>query len=217
LILSGRGNRRPLQIGFDDIASYEVIANEATILQIGRREEDVFDIEAEHRLRAMMGDLQDEQMGPEATRQIDLRISGLPESEFISTVNFYYREGNRRLTPHSYTETVEDVVKWCGLLSSAIHPGVAEPAASESNAETVAALHHEAAPDAVPESPLPVTSKEENPVTDEPAERTTAEERGSSSEKCSVVDELTKLVTLKKQGYLSDEEFERAKAKIING
>lgn len=215
VILTGRGNRHTRQIGFDDIATCEVIVNEAAILKIERHEEDAFDLETKHRLRTTLRELQHEQMGPEATRQIDIRISGLPESGFLSTVNFYYREGNRRLTDHSYTDTVQDIVKWCGMLNTAMHQPASQSEEPEINEEAVTE-QDETTTEPETDRPSPTASRAEDPDTEESAEAAIQEDRNSSAEGDSVVSELTKLVMLKEQGYLTDEEFEKAKAKIIN-
>ena len=113
-------------------------------------------------------------------------------------MNFYYREGDHRLSQHSFARSMDDVVFWCGLLESAIRP-VANEAL-----ETLLDTEKD-----VTES-LTILNQSNSEINPRPE----ATQRIQNNHDLS--DELTRLADLKTKGFLSEEEFQKAKDKIIN-
>ena len=103
------------------------------------------------------------------------------------------------MTPRSYGNTIEDVLHWCELLVSVISPKAAgQIPTKHSNGDINPA----------------VTTQEETPY--ESQGSTPAVEAASSGVK-SLPDELEKLARLLHQGFLTEDEFQKAKKKLLGG
>ena len=159
-----------------------------------------FDDVAEENLLTILQELENEKLLADATRGITMEIFSKPEAGVKPVlVNFYYREGDLRLYPHSFARLAEDLLLWCDLLESAIHPDTAEEQQAEAETKEVTKSFN------IFSDPAPVTE-----VVHDSAENQALPNIHH------LADELTRLSELKAKGFLSDEEFSKAKNKIIN-
>ena len=189
------------QINFSAISAFEVAIDSHCAMKISNNAEQVFDDVAEEHLLAMLQELENEKLLADATRQITLEIFSESDAGVKPVlVNFYYREGDLRLSPHPFARSAEDLLLWCDLLESAIRPDTdtAEEMQTEVEKEVTKSFN-------IFSEPAPVSE-----VVHDSAEHQTLPNNHD------LADELTRLSELKAKGFLSDEEFSKAKNKIIN-
>ena len=191
--------KKSAQIVFSHIAAFEVTVDTSCLIKISKNDAQIFDVEAEENLRSQLITLEKETLSKDATRQISIEIFSEPEAEVKPIlVNFYYREGDHRLSPHSFSRSIDDVLLWCGLLESAIRPGITEEPEASLDAEEYIT------------EPLDTFEQADSEI--QPNSDATQAMHNSYD----LADELTRLADLKTKGLLSDEEFKKAKDKIIN-
>lgn len=187
------------RFGFAQITGFEVIVNTHCLMKIDRNDVNIFDVKAEENLAFLLNDIEKEKLQENETRQIALNIFCESETEIDTVlVNFYYREGDHRLSQHSFARSMDDVVFWCDLLESAIRPVANE--ALETLLDTEKDVTESL-------TILNQSNSEINP-------RSEATQRIQNNH--DLADELTRLADLKTKGFLSEEEFQKAKDKIIN-
>ena len=190
--------KKQSQIKFTELSAFEVSVNTNCLLKIDRDDTQIFDIETEESLSAELHKLEQEKLPKDAIRQIALEIFSDPAADIKPVlVNFYYREGDLRLSSHSFSRSVDDVLLWCDLLESAIRPVVNE--------------HPE--PDSRPDTAKGFTESVNTLFQANSEQQTKADAIHNNHD---IADELTRLADLKVKGFLSEEEFQKAKAKIIN-
>lgn len=187
----GKRQKTP-EIKLSELAELEIIANNKCVHKTSKDHGPAFSADVERELRTIFEDVHNEIMNHDTKRQIGLRIIGVPDSNFKTTINFYFREGHHRLTDFSYLESVEKIIIWYKFLAMEVYP--IEEAVAVSN--TTASLS-------------PQTDGNDTKTISEP------ETLLPSAQDIDLADELTKLVSLKEKGFLTDQEFEKAKAKII--
>lgn len=191
--------RASSSINFVDISKYEVIANSICLLKIDRNDTKSFGIEMEESLRLALNELDKEKLLEKETRQLELIIFSDPASGVQPVlVNFYYREGAHRLSYHSFARSVDDIVFWCSLLESAIRP-----IANEGIETVVRTDQHDA-------------ESLNSPHQTHSEILLNTETSQALQSNYNLADELTNLAKLKEQGFLSDEEFQKAKDKILS-
>lgn len=196
--------KRKFQVSFANISAFEVLVNANCLLKIENNGH-VFDAETEHNLFYALNSVDNEVLQHNATRQIELNIVSAVETDpHELIVNFYYREGNHRLSEHSFTQSVDDILLWCTLLESAIRP--------ESDTQ---AFHAEE---------IVATENKEFKLVSEPAKQANIEKikvqeilpEPAKQNNYDLAEELTRLADLRSQGLLSEEEFQKAKNKTLN-
>ena len=204
-VLSVAYDKREIQIAFADIARYEVIANTDSLIEFDRNNSRVFDAETERKLRSQLNEIEKEDLPKVKIRQIDLKFThkaGSGSKDIL--VNFYFRKGNSRLSRYSFAESVDDIVTWCALLESVIHPST--------NTEPEAVLETDA-----DSSELSGTPKQpDSEVSPSVREAASSEVTQAKQKTDNLADEITRLAELKVKGFLSEAEFQKAKNKILN-
>ena len=144
----------------------------------------------EENLRTQLLELGGQPLEKKSIRRIDLQIMhGLARRSKLN-VNFYLREGNRRITRYSYAATVDHVLAWCRHLARAIDSHRYESPTSGPVSE-----HEES------EQVTEMIDAEDAPV--------------DATTNSSLADELRKLAVLREKGFLTDDQFEKAKTRII--
>ncbi len=115
------------RISFAELKYYEVVVNTHRLIKFNRNNDAFFNAEAMNNLRFTLHQIEKEKLLENETRQVDLNIIYKQKTGTKSApVNFYYREGNIRLSPSSFSTSVDDIVAWCGLLDSALRFPVAK-------------------------------------------------------------------------------------------
>ena len=190
------------EISFAAISAYKITVNSNCVMTISKDDAQTFDEQAEENLLSVLHNVEKENLSTDESRQISLEIFSVPEAKLEPVlVNFYYREGDLRFSPHSFARAVEDLLLWCDLLESAIRPVLdAEPEALLDTEQDIA-------------ESLNLFSDIDHDADAVQSDSGTTQANQNSHD---LADELTRLSDLKAKGFLSEEEFTKAKDKIIN-
>jgi len=129
-------------------------------------------------------------------------------------ISIYMREGDNRLTKASYKKTIEQLINWCWLINTILHP--------HNNEKRRITVHSNRTSIHPNETSNTVRRKKQlsDKILSTKLEK--LDVAHSSTEKriekvaVSITDELNQLVLLQQQGFLSLEEFNQAKAKLLS-
>ncbi len=201
---------------FQEIEAFEVIINANPMYKISRTNDHVFDEQAEGYLRDLLADVKNDPMSEENNRVIEVKISSHSGAEFAyAYVNFYYREGHRRLSGRSFEDTIEDLVLWCYLLNMVVQYAEPQDSVEETSSVSDTPINQEvesfSEQVSLAESEIKAPKKNVERVKDHSLDSLL--ELNISDD---LADKLAKLAALKSQGYLTEEEFLQAKQQIIN-
>ena len=153
------------------------------------------------------------------------------------TTCLYLRKGNDRITKKSYYLVIDDLIDWLWLIAKEINaehtsnrkakPDISAAQKSESDhklhdetplhkqaAFIRPATHQEPNNIEVSKSAMPEKNHADDNVVDIP-QSTETDKKSSPLIDTELVNALEKLVNLKQQGFLSNEEFSKAKAKLL--
>lgn len=165
----------------------------------------------EHRLKMIDG----------KQRKIQLRLTD--ENNTIYLFCLYYRVGNTRHTKLKYSKVLNKIIDWNWLFSQYINPNNTDkrkirvkPETDTVNTDTANSANKMNALNQQQSSHLQSKKNHEN--NGEIANRLPEENSTKSNDAnqdTELVSALNKLVEMKKQGYLNEEEFNNAKAKIL--
>jgi hypothetical protein len=191
------------RVDYADVSSFEIQVNEDTVLEVSRQLFADFSREQITELRTRLLQVQKERMDAASVRRIDLSIRYALEAPFVHTLNFYLRQGNYRKTPRSYADTIEDVVTWCELLASVL--------SSQEERQIPGEDPHEAISPTLAVEEETLDSRATPPVVQE----TPPGGETPISGTVSLADELDRLVRLLDRDFLTEEEFRKAKKKLL--
>ena len=221
-------------IDITDIVICEVKLNDNVIRVINQEVGHGFDNEKEQDLRNIFKQEKVEKMIDGKIRQISLSFTDIHNKRY--TVCLYMRKGNNRVTKKTYSVVIDDVVDWCWLIASKINadetkkrktkPVISSESAIDSvkkkynqntlnnhNAEVSAATQ---APLAVqPNAAVAVTQEQAKPIETDNNIEDTKPANQSDAIDTGLVNALEKLVDLKQQGFLTQEEFTKAKENLL--
>ncbi len=221
-------------INITDIVSCEVKLNNQIINLINEKAGYGFNDAKEKTLRNYFTKERVGKMVDDKVRQICLLVTDINNKTY--TVCLYMRKGSARVTKKAYLVVIDDLIDWCWLIATKINPAETE------NRRIKATISSESAIDLVEQrrnrGPLydqaeiiiPVNT--EASKTEQSAERDLADkqyevmEANEIIEFSSQVDQnntidtglvnaLERLVNLKQQGFLTQEEFSKAKENLL--
>jgi hypothetical protein len=123
----------------------------------------------------------------------------------------YLRKGNQRLTKAKYFDTLETAIDWSWFIATQLNPA---DTSIRTMKETVINKTREKVHTKSKVSPVNVQKTE----TKEPEiiKQTQEELHDIAVHDSELINALDKLVNLKQKGFLTDEEFSLAKAKILS-
>jgi len=217
-----------------DIVICEVKLNDNSIAVINQNVGHGFDHAKEQDLRAIFAKEKVDKMVEGKTRQISLSFSDTHNKNF--SVCLYMRKGSNRITKRTYAAVIDDLIDWCWLLATKINSDETEkrkkkPAiSSELVIDSVEQkrnqnlLHNQASvnrPDAYEAVKIEQSSEKElipeKAVTMGPDGSLEVVEQcdQNSTIDTELVYALEKLVNLKQQGFLTQEEFTKAKENLL--
>jgi len=214
-----------------NISACEVRLNDKVINVIDRNVGHGFDQEKEQDLRAIFATEKVDKMINGKIRQISLSFIDNHNKSYI--VCLYMRKGSNRVTKKSFSVVIDDLIDWCWLIATKINsdetakrmkkPSIssepetnsAEPSQNEDLLANQASENHASAYKILKTEP--VAEKElisEEPIPMDVEEgRNTVEQSGAIDTE--LVNALEKLVDLKQQGFLTQEEFTKAKENLL--
>lgn len=231
--------RAELVLDLVDITCCEVRLNKQKLALISQQAEQGFNQDKEQTLRRAFNHEYVYKMQKGRVRQISLLLTDKQDKNYI--ICLYMRKGSHRMTKKSYTNAVDDLIDFCWLIGQHVNP--AETA--DRQAKPVVSVYEEGHQmtdntKSVDLSAGQQTAKE--PVADPlPATKAVMLAEATQAEKINAINEvsqgesqatskvkgkgatinselvnaLEKLVELKQQGYLTTEEFNLAKTKLL--
>lgn len=234
LALFHRHQQTPaLTLDVSSITRSDVLLNDEHLLSI---EADIsgFDEQQEQLLESKFIDEKRIKMVDHRTRKIDLNITD--KDGVVYGICLYFREGNQRLTKAKFGKITDEIKEWCWFISKQMSPEktgkrivkIVQPQPQQIVAKPKNKANPEVAADALDTEPA--SEKSSKPIAvekPETAQNVNTSENpkvnlnkaissiNSSDMDTQLIEALDKLANLKAQGYLTDDEFIRAKTKIL--
>jgi hypothetical protein len=223
-----------------DIVSSEVQLNNGSLNLINCDEGYGFDHHKEQDLRTVFTKEHVHKMVDGRVRQISLHLVAKQKQNFV--ICLYMRKGSDRITKKNYFTVVDNLIDWCWLISGQLNPvetekrevsSIEKPVGAEQEyvdvekhaaplhdqAEAIRATTHKAPVQASINETHATNSQIETKVATKEASTQYSHERENKNADSAIdtelVNALEKLVSLKQQGFLTLEEFDQAKAKLL--
>jgi len=227
-------------IAINTIAKCSVILNDKEVLTLSPNDKDGLNAQKEANLNKLFVAEKRRKMVGDEVRKVEVIFI---DTDTSYECCIYLREGNQRYTKAKFAEVCEYLIDWCWFYSEQVNPSatgkrIAKPkpevksklvkatmsaantvttpttqtqpistqqqapvgndiVQSEKTAKTASSLHAVSAPEKKTE-PAPSSNRSTDPMLDS-----------------QIIESLDKLSKLKQQGYLTDEEFNQAKAKLL--
>ncbi|NQZ87285.1 MAG: SHOCT domain-containing protein [Colwellia sp.] len=187
-----------------DIINSEIVLNDKNISTINKDTDNSFNEQRESQLRLSFSQAHRHKLIGNDIRQVTLYITD--KSTKTHVVSLYLRKGNQRLTKVKYTDTLEAVIDWSWFIASQLNP-------EETGSRKIKKAVVNKSIIKTPKKPItnPVIAQEPTKT-----KQTQEELRDIAVHDSELINALDKLVNLKQQGFLTDEEFSLAKAKILS-
>jgi len=218
-----------------DIVQSEILLNGNSISIISAEQGQGFNSSLETKHNRIFAQEHRDKMVDDKVRQIDLILTDKNQHKY--NICTYLRKGNQRLTKAGYHETVEKLIDWCWLIAQQLN-------ASETGKRIIRVKpviqkqthtsYASSAPESKEETQISVADQKMNACSADKKPNTeaktdtkasaetkpvaglkTAAKQSESSVDAELVNALDKLGKLKQQGFLSEEEFASAKAKLL--
>lgn len=221
-------------VNIADITTLEVKLNDLTVNVIDQNEGNGFDDLKEKKLRALFAKEKIDKMVEGKIRQINLSFTDCQQNDYI--VCLYMRKGSDRITKKAYLAVIEDLIDWCWLIAEKINAcntdtrkkkpivsitSVNNDAAEKSNHlflnkevdENRLSAYKEVKSPQESENTIALESNEtiKGKAYTEVADKTEQNKQVDTQ----LVNSLEKLANLRKQGFLTEEEFVRTKESLL--
>lgn len=197
------------QLAIADIVKSEIWVNDSNVSIINEDIDHGYNEQCENKLRLSFNQAHRHKLINDETRQVLLYLTDKNAKTYV--VCLYFRKGNQRLTKAKYFDILESLIDWSWFIASQLNP----------EATTVRPLKVTIVKSAIkkvfkkkkaePKSIDASVIKE--PL---PSKQTAAVLHDIVVHDSELISSLDKLVDLKQQGFLTDEEFSLAKAKILS-
>lgn len=196
-------------ISIKEILCSEILLNDIVINQVTHTDDTAFSNSIENALRITFEQEHRDKMIDDKVRKITLKLTTTEDEEF--SIYSYLREGNQRLTKEKYHTVIEHVIDWQWYISSKINVNhiadrvikTTEPPATKQKLKS-----NKPAPSA--EIQNKIKEKSASPTSNKSTKNTS-----SGKVDTKLLDALNKLVLLKEQGYLTEDEFTLAKNNLL--
>ena len=238
-------HQRDVEVTIDivDIVSSEIKLNDQSISIINGDISYGFTNDKEEDLRSIFVNEKVDKMVDGKVRQVSLLLTDKLNKNYKVCV--YMRKGSNRITKKSYTKVVHELIDWCWLIGERINPTHTEKrtikprVVQKEKSDNVSAksnntsLHHQAAAirpeiSTIENSDQPQVPGENsarlNVVTEsesltELSVTESSDTAGKANQESTIntelVNALDKLVSLQQQGFLTLDEFSKAKEKLL--
>ena len=212
----------------NDINQCQVMLGNLVILTINTTHRYGFSNLHEQELREVFHTEQIDKMVDGKVRQINLVVNTYQKHRFI--ICLYLRKGSDRITKKSYFDVVDDVINWCWLISTSINNTHTEKRSSEAERKSTntSQPEHKCSDD----TPLhkqaaiirPATHLHKQGIAEQQSEQLTETQPSTNNSEtvmnsikaeAELVNAIEKLGKLHQQGFLSEDEFKQAKAKLL--
>lgn len=204
-------------INIKNITSSTVLLNDNVILTINNTPDHGYTKTIDERMKSTFA--RDHRIKMTNDKERKIQVNMIDDKNTLYSFCLYYRIGNVRHTKLKYSKTLEKIIDWNWHFSSLINPDaseqrVVEPKPSSldktSDSKQSAPIHQ-----VVKNDVLKTTNKIEH--SDSQQEQTILGKnvQPQPSENTEFIAALDKLVTMKKEGFLDEAEFNATKAKLL--
>ncbi|MBL4764491.1 MAG: hypothetical protein JKX67_04315 [Colwellia sp.] len=224
-----------------NIISSEIKLNEQSISVINPQLDYGFNNDKEQDLRTIFANEKVDKMVDGKVRQVSLLLTDKHKNSY--RVCLYIRKGSNRITKKPYEKVINEVIDWCWFIGGKLNADNTdkrkavvlpiEKAEKKSKKKSVISLHHQAA------AIRPVIQKKVNASKPLSADEISSTLKVINEHRClakpvaenssaahsqvsqndtintELVNALEKLVNLKQQGFLTMDEFSKAKNKLL--
>jgi hypothetical protein len=196
------------QIDIANIVKSEVFLNDNKVSIINEDADHGYSEEQENQLRLNFAQVHRHKLIDKEIRQVNLYLTDKSAKTYV--ICLYLRKGNQRLTKAKYFDTLETIIDWSWFIASQLNP------------EATATRPIKAPVDKRPIKKVQNNKPKTKPVINQEIEvlkankQTTEELHNISIHDSELINSLDKLADLKQKGFLTDEEFSLAKAKILS-
>jgi len=197
------------QLAITDIVESEVLLNNFSLSIINADTDNGYSLQQETKTRAGFTGEHRNKLIEDEVRQVHLSLTDNNGKSYL--VCMYLRKGNQRFTKVKFFDILEKVIDWNWFIAKELNPQATE----ERQVEILTTP-----PPA--KVIVPKVAKKKAPASPEPEIELTSETTKTSSElhdiavhDTELINSLDKLANLKQQGFLTEEEFSLAKAKIL--
>jgi len=175
----------------DTISHYQIILNQKVIFSFSNDNCQYFSQGMVEQLKQQFARELRYKMVDHRIRKVYLVITITNKKKY--TVCLYLRKGNQRYTTKHFDQVLEEIITWCWLTAKK----------SKDNTNNA--------------SSKKTANKKTNTSSADLARLAAIEEKHiQKSSDSHLINQLDKLITLKQQGHLTEEEFNLAKAKLLN-
>jgi hypothetical protein len=197
------------QLAIADIVKSEIWVNDNNVSIINEDIDHGYNEQCENKLRLSFNQAHRHKLIDDETRQVLLYLTDKNTKTYL--VCLYFRKGNQRLTKAKYFDTLESLIDWNWFIATQLNPEATTPRPLKVTIAKSAIKKVFKKKKAEPKSIDASVIKE--PL---PSKQTAAVLHDIVVHDSELISALDKLVDLKQQGFLTDEEFSLAKAKILS-
>lgn len=222
-----RHNKSPEKnLTISSLVFSEILLNDEVISTISADTTQAFSNELESLVLAAFGSEHRIKMINDKHRKIQLCLTDDQKQHYM--ICLYYRVGNIRHTKLKYQQVIDKAIDWQWLLAQHINPTLTTKrkikvkpipekvvSPSEHKSVSVKAIEREVFEDNSTEATQDIDLSINSLIDSTHEAPSTTKSSIDATEENTLVADLDKLVMMKKQGYLSETEFNAAKAKVL--
>ena len=197
-------------IPVERVKEIQVLLNEQPLLSISAGH--YFSQQQEQELRLTCSREKQVKMIHQRLRCLQLVLTDVDDHQVPVCV--YFREGYQRLTKENYTQIVDLIVEWLWFFSRYLNPELSAEAESAEAVSNINLLAQDDENVAENSSNINGSSIRESGASESDATKDEKSEQ-VEQENIAMITALDKLVKFKQQGFITEQEFVEAKAKIL--
>ncbi|NQZ22455.1 MAG: SHOCT domain-containing protein [Colwellia sp.] len=196
------------QLAITDIVESELLLNNYSLNIINVDSDNGYSLAKENKTRSSFTGEHRNKLIEDEIRQVHLSLTDNKGKSYI--VCMYLRKGNQRFTKTNFFDILEKMIDWNWIIAKQLNPQATEK-------RKIVVLTSQPATKTVSLIAKKNPSTKPEPVIELKAERThtNSELHNIAVHDTELINSLDKLANLKQQGFLTEEEFSLAKAKIL--
>lgn len=204
-------------INIKSITSSTVLLNDSVILTINNTPDHGYSKAIDEHMKSTFA--RDHRIKMTNDKERKIQVNMIDDKNTLYSFCLYYRIGNVRHTKLKYSKTLEKIIDWNWHFASLINPEASEQRVIEPKTPSLDAMsratQNPPTQQVIKNDATKVVNKEahsdvqpEQPISDK-------KEQIEPSENTEFIAALDKLVTMKKEGFLDEAEFNATKAKLL--
>jgi len=199
------------QLAISHIVKSEIFLNNASLNIINKNINSGFNLQKESKLRVNFTSEYRNKLVDNEIRQVHLYLTD--NEGKIHIICLYLRTGNQRFTRTAFFDILDNLVDWCWFIAKNLNPKSTE----KRKIKVLVAQPSTKVPSIAQNKITPKASELDTKADKEITEKAEkdSELHNIAVHDTELINSLDKLANLKQKGFLSEEEFSLAKAKIL--